>query len=128
MTGFCGINYGKPCSVRLNDELGITGRGVRGIGHLAKQGDLESYMEIVFEAHLPDGKVIKVFENGSCEGLPDGTFLFNRWMALLNYAAGLTKQALKNAVITDEQAACLFQGGFPARARAVRTTDGGNGG
>ncbi len=85
-------------------------------------------METVFEAHLPDGSAIKVFEDGSCEGLPEGTFVSNHWMALLNYAAGLTKQALKNSLITKDQAACLFQGGFPARACAVRTTYGGSGG
>ena len=85
-------------------------------------------METVFEAHLPDGSSIKVFENGSCEGLPEGSFVVNHWMALLNYAAGLTKQALKHALITNEQAAGLFQGGFPARACAVRTTYGGDGG
>lgn len=84
-------------------------------------------METVFEAHMPNGIAIKVFEDGTCKGLPEGTFVSNHWMALLNYAAGLTKQALKNAVITNEQAACLFQGGFPARAGAVSATYGGDG-
>ena len=84
-------------------------------------------METVFEAHMPDGNVIKVFEDGSCEGLPEGAWVVNHWMALLNYAAGLTKQALKNAVISNEQAACLFQGGFPAGAGAVRATYGSDG-
>ena len=83
-------------------------------------------MQTIFEAHLPDGKVIKVFEDGSCEGLPEQAWVVNHWMALLNYAAGLTKQALKDSVITNEQAARLFQGGFPAGHGAVSTTYGGD--
>ena len=84
-------------------------------------------METIFEAHLTDGQVFKVFEDGSSEGFPEGTWVVNHWLPLLNYAEGLTKQALKHSVISDKQAACLFQGGFPARAGAVSATDGGNG-
>ena len=29
MQGFCGINLGKPCSVRLNDLLGLNGYETR---------------------------------------------------------------------------------------------------
>ena len=35
MLGFISINLGKPCSVRLNVKLGITGRDVRGVASLA---------------------------------------------------------------------------------------------
>ena len=70
-------------------------------------------METIFEAHMPDGNVIKVFEDGSCEGLPEGAWVVNHWMALLNYAAGLTKQALKNAVISNEQPPACSKAGFP---------------
>ena len=32
MQGFCGINLGKPCSVRLNDLLGIAGGNAKQLG------------------------------------------------------------------------------------------------
>jgi len=74
---------------------------------------------VVFEALLPNGTHICVFDDGSNTGLPDGTCVYNGFISLFDYAHGLTKKALNDGLITAEQSAHLFQGRFPALDSAM---------
>jgi hypothetical protein len=56
-------------------------------------------MEKIFEARQPDGKVFRVFEDGTWEGFSDGTMVSNRWAALLNLERGLRIQAINECSI-----------------------------
>lgn len=76
---------------------------------------------VLFEARAPDGNMYRVFEDGSAEGFPEGTAVSNYWIPMLHYAAGLTKKARDDGLISEEQASHLFLGRFPACGGATTT-------
>ena len=42
----------------------------------------------IFKAVTPDGHTYQVFDDGTSEGFPDSTILFNHWLALINFERG----------------------------------------
>lgn len=60
-------------------------------------------MKTVFEAHQPDGKVFRVFEDGTWEGFADGTWVINNWLSMLHYERGLRIQAVNQRLVPNEK-------------------------
>lgn len=62
-------------------------------------------MEVIFEARQPDGKVFRIFENGTWEGFTDGTVVTNRWISFLHLERGLRVQALNKLCVANQKVA-----------------------
>ena len=60
-------------------------------------------LETVFEAHTPNGSVYRVFEDGSTAGFPEGTWVSNRWIAMLNFERGSRIKAINEGLRPDVQ-------------------------
>ena len=60
-------------------------------------------METIFEAHQPDGKVFRIFRDGTTDGFEPGTHLFNRWVSYLNLESGLRIKAEQQLRIASEE-------------------------
>ena len=39
----------------------------------------------IFKAVTPDGHTYQVFDDGTSEGFPNGTVVFNHWLSLINF-------------------------------------------
>ena len=95
MQGFCCINTGKLCSVRLSDLLGVFAP-IRGVfesvrSTLAVFKPCASMALIggcmndgCFEVQEPNGKVYRVWLNGLTEGFVEGAFVLNRMAPAVN--------------------------------------------
>lgn len=85
-------------------------------------------METVFEARQPDGKVFRIFMDGSVEGFADGTFVTNHWVRWLNLERGLRiKAAQQLRIASEENAKRLLSGldvGRQAEAQGNRLCAG----
>ena len=50
----------------------------------------------IFKAVTPDGHTYQIFDDGTSEGFPNGTVVFNHWLALINFERGLRIQSANN--------------------------------
>ena len=76
-------------------------------------------MELVFEARLPGGEVIAVFEDGTATGLPDGAITINHFTRRYALCAALLKKSVDAGLIADHEAAGLLAGRGGARAPSI---------
>lgn len=50
----------------------------------------------IFKAVTPDGHTYQVFDDGTSEGFPNGTVVFNHWLSLINFERGLRIPSANN--------------------------------
>ena len=50
----------------------------------------------IFKAVTPDGHTYQIFDDGTSEGFPNGTVVFNHWLSLINFERGLRIQSANN--------------------------------
>lgn len=70
--------------------------------------NLENEMETVFEAYLPNGNVIRVFSDGSGDGLPEGTRVINHFVRRYVLCQALLKKCIDAKLISDHEASSLL--------------------
>jgi hypothetical protein len=61
----------------------------------------------VFEAHTPSGQIVKVFKDGRTSGLPEGTFVVNRFVGRYALCEHLLKKCVDAGLISGDDAASL---------------------
>ena len=54
-----------------------------------------------FKAITPDGHTYQVFEDGTTEGFPHGTIVFNHWLPILNKEKALSIKPVNQSGISD---------------------------
>ena len=52
--------------------------------------DNEETPKTIFKAVTSDGHTYQVFEDGTTEGFPHGTIVFNHWLTMLNKEKALS--------------------------------------
>lgn len=63
--------------------------------------DNEETPKTIFKAVTSDGHTYQVFEDGTTEGFPHGTIVFNHWLLIINFINGLAIQSVNQSGITD---------------------------
>lgn len=58
---------------------------------------------LVFLAKTPDSQMFKIFSDGTWEGFPDGTRVYNYWVAVLNYKIVSRAKRIKERFDTNNQ-------------------------
>lgn len=62
----------------------------------------------IVELYAPSGHCYRIWADGRYEGFPEGSFIKNGVLPLLQYAQCLQKKAIDHGLITKEQAADLL--------------------